>query len=57
MRRIRDLESRRDTAWREYDAGAVEVESRKDALLDQVEARLATESVVESLFAVRWEIR
>lgn len=56
QRRIRDLESRRDEAWRAYDDSARDVETKKDEMLDRVEQRLATETVSEELFAMRWEI-
>jgi len=57
QRRIRDTESRRDGAWREYDDSARDVEAKKDELLDQVEARLSTETTTERLFAARWELK
>ncbi len=56
QRKIRDLEAKRDSAWRSYDAAARDVEAKKDELLDQVEARLATDTSVERLFTIRWSL-
>lgn len=56
QRKAKELESRRDDAWRAYDDSSRDVETKKDELLDQVEARLRTETSTEELFAVRWEL-
>lgn len=56
QRQARALETKRDEAWRAYDAAAKEIEIRKDGLLDQVEERLGQSVSDEELFAVRFEI-
>ena len=56
QRKAKELESRRDDAWRAYDDSSKDVENKKDELLDQVEARLHTETSTEKLFTVRWEL-
>ena len=56
QRKAKELESRRDDAWRAYDDSSRDVETKKDELLDQVEARLRTETNAEELFTVRWEL-
>jgi SNF2 family DNA or RNA helicase len=57
QRKARELEAKRDDAWRAYDAAAKEIEVQKDGLLDQVEERLGQEVSDEELFAVRFEIQ
>ena len=54
QRKARELEVRRDEAWRAYDTAAKEIEVQKDGLLDQVEARLGQTVSDEELFAVRF---
>lgn len=54
QKRIRTLDKNRDEAWREYDAGAKEIEEQKDTLIDRVEARLGQEIHEETLFTIRW---
>ncbi|MGC0389154.1 SNF2-related protein [Bradyrhizobium sp. USDA 241] len=56
QRQARTLETKRDEAWRAYDAAAKEIEVQKDGLLDQVEERLGQSVSDEELFAVRFEI-
>ena len=56
QRQTRTLETRRDEAWRAYDAAAKDIEVQKDGLLDQVEERLGQSVSDEELFAIRFEI-
>jgi predicted nucleic acid-binding Zn-ribbon protein len=56
QRQARALETKRDEAWRIYDAAAKEIEVQKDGLLDQVEERLKQSITDEELFAIRFEI-
>jgi hypothetical protein len=56
QRQARVLETKRDEAWRIYDAAAKEIEVQKDGLLDQVEERLKQSITDEELFAIRFEI-
>lgn len=56
QREARALETKRDEAWRAYDAAAKEIEVQKDGLLDQVEERLGQNVSDEELFAIRFEI-
>jgi superfamily II DNA/RNA helicase len=57
QRKARELESKRDEAWRAYDAAAKEIEIQKDGLLDRVEERLGQSVSDEELFAIRFEIK
>lgn len=56
QRQARALETKRDEAWRAYDAAAKDIEVQKDGLLDQVEERLGQSVSDEELFAIRFEI-
>jgi superfamily II DNA/RNA helicase len=57
QRQARAFETKRDEAWRAYDAAAKEVEVQKDNLLDQVEQRLGQNVSDEELFAIRFQVR
>ena len=52
----RQLESKRDEAWREYDRAAREIESKKDGLIDEIEKKLKQKTSEEKLFTIRWKI-
>ncbi len=56
QKKIRNLDKKRDEAWREYDEGARGIERQKDSLIDGVEARLQQEIEEENLFTVRWKL-
>lgn len=56
QKKIRNLDKKRDEAWRQYDEGAREIERQKDTLIDHVEARLQQEIKEENLFTVRWKL-
>jgi hypothetical protein len=55
-REKRLLDTKRDEAWKEYEQAAKEVESRKDALMDEIERRLEQQVTEERLFSIRWTI-
>jgi hypothetical protein len=55
-REIRDLEHRRDEAWKEYDSAKKEIEKQKDKLLDEVEMRLRQNISESELFAIHWTV-
>jgi hypothetical protein len=52
----KDLETKRDAAWRDYDRAAKEVEARKDRLMDEIEKKLEQQLAEEPLFTLRWKI-
>jgi superfamily II DNA/RNA helicase len=53
----RNLENKRDTAWKEYDNAAKEIERSKDALIDTIEKKLRQKVKEENLFTIRWTIK
>ena len=52
----RQLEGKRDEAWREYDQSAREIEKRKDKLIDEIEKKLKQSITERELFTIRWKI-
>ncbi len=56
QKKVRDLSKKRDLAWKEYDESAHEVEKQKDALIDEIEARMSQNIKEEPLFTVRWRL-
>lgn len=56
QRQARKVETRREEAWREYDQQSREIETRKDSLLDSVEAKLKTDIDDQLLFSLKWSL-
>ena len=56
QKKLRDLDKKRDIAWKEYDEAAKQIELQKDRLLDTVEERLKQTAEEKTLFTVRWEL-
>jgi superfamily II DNA or RNA helicase len=56
QRKVRNLETKREDAWRSYDAASREVDQQKDLLLDDLGRRLRQEVATERLFEIRWEL-
>jgi superfamily II DNA or RNA helicase len=53
----RQLEGKRDEAWRAYDEAARAVDDKKDALLDDIAARLKQSESLQELFTIRWHLQ
>ena len=56
QKKLRDLDKKRDAAWKEYDEAAKTIEKQKDELLDTVEERLKQTVEEKTLFTIRWKI-
>jgi superfamily II DNA or RNA helicase len=56
QRKLRNLEIKRDEAWRSYDAASRDVDRQKDALLDEISRRLEQKAECSELFTVRWRV-
>lgn len=54
QRTVRTLETKRDEAWRQYDAASREIDNRKDSLLDEISRRLEQTIIRKPLFVLRW---
>lgn len=57
QRKLRTLETKRDEAWRAYDAASREIDRQKDGLLDEVSRRLQQETECSTLFTIRWNLQ
>jgi ERCC4-related helicase len=56
-REKRQLESKRDEAWKEYEQAAKDIEDRKDSLMDEIEKRMNQILSEETLFTIRWKVQ
>ncbi len=56
QRELRKLETKRDEAWRSYDAASREIDRQKDGLLDEISQRLEQKMEQQMLFTLRWHI-
>jgi hypothetical protein len=55
-REKRQLDSRRDEAWKAYEEAAKEIETQKDKLMDEIENRMRQTTAEEVLFTIRWRL-
>ena len=56
QRQLRQLEGKRNEAWKEFDEASRNVDKQKDSLLDEIGQRLNQRTEVESLFTIRWRL-
>jgi len=56
-REKRNLDTKRDEAWKKYEQAAKNIEANKDSLMDEVEKRLKQHINEQSLFTIRWKVR
>ncbi|MFH2054704.1 MAG: DEAD/DEAH box helicase, partial [bacterium] len=56
QREARTLETRRDEAWRAFDAASREIDRKKDGLLDEISKRLEQKMEEKPLFTIRWSL-
>ncbi len=56
QKKIRNIDKKRDDAWREYDESSKKIEMQKDGLIDKVEARLKQKIEEETLFTIKWKL-
>jgi SNF2 family DNA or RNA helicase len=56
QRQLRQLEEKRNVAWREYDEDSRNIEVKKDTLLDEISQRLNQQTEQEDLFLIRWHL-
>jgi ERCC4-related helicase len=55
-REKRQLDARRDEAWKEYEEAAKGIEVQKDSLMDEIEKRMQQRTAEEVLFTIRWRL-
>ncbi len=56
-REKRQLETKRDEAWKAYEQAAKDIEGRKDSLMDDIEKRMNQALSEERLFTIRWRVQ
>jgi len=56
QRKLRQLETKRNEAWREFDEASREIDRQKDALLDEISRRLEQTTERQPLFTIRWRL-
>jgi hypothetical protein len=55
-RERKQLDAKRDEAWKDYELAARAIEAKKDALMDEVEKRLQQQVSEKELFTIRWRM-
>ena len=55
-RERKQLDAKRDEAWKDYELAARQIEAKKDALMDEVEKRLQQQVSENELFTIRWRL-
>jgi len=56
QKKLRDLDSKRNTAWKQYDDAAKTIEEQKDGLINAVERKLKQKAETRPIFTIRWKI-
>jgi hypothetical protein len=56
QREARELEGKRDEAWRAFDRASRDLDRQKDALLDEIGQQLTQKLELEPLFTLRWSL-
>jgi len=56
QRQLRQLETKRNEAWKQFDASSRDLERKKDGLLDDISQRLSQKTEREDLFMIRWQL-
>lgn len=56
QKQVKNLESKRDTAWLEYKNASKEIEDKKDELINNIENRLNQKISLTPLFSIRWRV-
>jgi ERCC4-related helicase len=56
-REKRNLDSKRDEAWKQYEQAAKNIEAKKDGLMDEVEKRLKQQVSETPLFKIKWQVQ
>jgi hypothetical protein len=56
QRQLRQLEAKRNEAWKQFDESSRDLERKKDGLLDDISQRLNQKTEREDLFLIRWQL-
>ncbi|MEQ1665684.1 MAG: hypothetical protein ABL927_09945 [Bdellovibrionales bacterium] len=56
QKKIRSIEVKRDSAWREYDSAAKEIDKQKETLIDNLENRLGQTMKSNNIIKIKWKV-
>lgn len=56
QRKLRQLENKRNEAWKDFDESSREIDRQKDSLLDEISRRLEQKTERRELFTIRWQV-
>ena len=56
-REKRQLDTKHDEAWRDYEKTVKDIEAKKDVLMDDVERRLKQQVNEQEVLKIRWQVR
>lgn len=56
QREAKDIDAKREAAWRQYDEASRDIDKQKDKLLDNIGRRLEQQIENNKLFALRWHL-
>lgn len=56
QKKKRNVEKKREEAWREYDESSKQVDLQKDNLIDELEKKLKQTTKLSTIFKVNWKI-
>lgn len=54
QKQIKNLERKRDEVWKELDSASLEVDRKKEELIDNIERRLSQKITEEEVFSIKW---
>jgi len=57
QKKIRNLDKKRNEAWKNYDNASREIDQKKEVLIDEVESKLKQKIKEETLFTIKWELK
>jgi len=56
QRQLRQLETKRNEAWKQFDESSRDLDRKKDGLLDDISQKLNQKTEREDLFMIRWQL-
>lgn len=56
QKKIRELDTKRDNAWKEYETNKKKIDDQADLVIDKIQARMEQKVTIEQLFAIQWKV-
>lgn len=56
QKEIRELDKKRDSAWKEYEDKKRDIDRQVDDLIDKVQAKMEQKIQAEKIFSIRWKV-